>query len=59
VKTTLVADAGKSDLIGAKISLEDFGNSQGGSFNQFAGKSTTYSDDLYSTKLDMSNVSKE
>ena len=60
VKTSLVADASKGGtFVGAKMSLEDFGNSQGGSFNQFAGKTSTYSDDLYSTKLDMSNVSRD
>lgn len=30
-----------------------------GGFNQFEGKKTTYSDDLYSTKLNIASISKE
>ena len=31
----------------------------GAAFNQFEGKKTNYSDEIYSTKLDLKNVSKE
>ena len=53
MKTTLVADA---NALGA---LEDDAGRSSQPFNQFAGKSTTYTDDFYSTKLDMASVSRE
>ena len=45
-----------------KTSLEDDESLRGRSdlpFDQFAGKSTTYNDDIYSTKIDKSKVTRE
>lgn len=57
MKTSLVGDG--ANLL--KMSLEDDTSLNGSNkqFNQFAGKSTTYTDDFYSTTIDRSKVSKE
>ena len=40
-------------------SLNDLGSKQSQPFDQFKGKKTSYTDDIYTTKLDMSKVTKE
>lgn len=59
VKTSLVADANIDNI---NTTLEDDSTLAGRSgrpYDQFQGKSTTYNDDIYSTKIDMTKVSKE
>jgi len=55
-KTTWVSGGPATNLANLD-SLEDGDNHQ--PYNQFAGKKTNYSDNIYSTTLDMSKVSKD
>ena len=55
-KTTWVMGDAKGACLDT---LDDFGGSASQPFDQFAGKKTNYSDNIYSTQLDMSQVSEE
>lgn len=47
----------KSDNLGKNLSLEDFDDSQ--AFDQFKGKKSSYREDLYTTKIDESKITKD
>lgn len=48
-----------NDTSAAIGTLEELTDSMHGGFNQFEGKKTDYSDELYTTKLNMDKVSRE
>lgn len=56
-KPSWMSQGAEASKIAALEELDSANDSK--PFNQFEGKKTNYSDDIYSTKLDYSNVSEE